>query len=237
MPGGLPASDGRRKEWAMALVLWSHPFAAFCQKALIALYETGLPFEARLVDLADPASAEAFRALWPVARMPVLVDEERRLTLPESTIVIEHLHRLSPEAGLIPGGAADALKVRLLDRLFDHYVAQPMQKIVTDRLRPDGKDDPFGVEEARGQLRTAYRVIESELADGRTWAAGQAFTLADCAAAPALFYADLVEPFRESHPRLAAYGDRLAARPSFARVVQEAEPYLPLFPKPRGRLR
>src|SRR5881296_1250279 len=136
----------------MALILWSHPFAAFCQKALIALYETGLPFETRLVDLGDPASAEAFRAVWPMARMPVLVDDERGLTLPESTIVIEHLARLAPEAGLIPGDAKAALRVRLLDRVFDHYVAQPMQKIVADRLRPDGKDDPFGVEQAREQL-------------------------------------------------------------------------------------
>jgi glutathione S-transferase len=217
----------------VALVLWSHPFAAFCQKALIALHETRLPFEARRVDLGDPASAAAFRALWPLARMPVLVDEERGLVLPESSVVIEHLSRLAPEAGLIPAAAGDALKVRLLDRLFDHYVAHPMQKIVLDRLRPDGQDDPFGVEEARGLLRTAYRVIEGELADGRTWAAGEAFTLADCAAAPALFYADLVEPFGSAQRGLAAYFRRLEARPSFARVLREAEPFLPLVPKPR----
>jgi glutathione S-transferase len=218
----------------MALILWSHPFAAFCQKALIALYETGLPFTARLVDLGDPASAHAFRALWPLARMPVLVDDERGLVLPESTIAIEHLHRLAPRTGLIPSDAEQALRVRLLDRLLDHYVAQPMQKIVTDRLRPEGADDAFGVEQARDDLRTAYRVIEAELADGRTWIAGEDFTLADCAAAPALCYAARVEPFRERHPGLAAYGERLAARPSFARVLREAEPYRSLFPKPRA---
>jgi glutathione S-transferase len=217
----------------MALILWSHPFAAFCQKALIALYETGLPFDTRFVDLGDAASAEAFRTLWPLVRMPVLVDEERGVTLPESTIVIEHLHQLAPGAALIPTGATAALEARLLDRLFDHYVAHPMQKIVTDRIRPAGSDDPFGVDQARVQLRTAYGVIEGRLADGRTWAAGDAFTLADCAAAPALFYAARVEPFRGGRPRLAAYFDRLVARPSFARVLREAEPYLPLFPKPR----
>ena len=113
------------------------------------------------------------------------------------------------------------------------HASQPMQKIVADRLRPDGKDDPFGVEQAREQLRTAYGVIETELADGRTWAAGEAFTLADCAAAPALTYAERVEPFREGWRMLAAYVDRLAARPSFARVIREAEPYQPLFPKPK----
>src|SRR5262245_3157100 len=189
----------------MALVLWSHPFAAFCQKALIALYETGLPFEARLVDLGDAASAGAFRELWPPAKMPVLVDDERRITLPESTIIIEHLHRLEPAAGLLPRDPDLALKTRLLDRIFDHYVHHPMQRIVADRLRPDGQDDPLGVEQAREQLRTAYGVIEKELADGRRFAVGDAFTLADCAAAPALFYADLVEPFRASWPRLRAY--------------------------------
>ena len=218
----------------MALILWSHPFAAFCQKALTALYESGLPFETRLVDLGDPASAAAFRALWPIAKMPVLVDEERGLTLPESTIIIEHLHRLAPAAGLIPDDPDGALRVRLLDRLVDQYVAQPMQKIVTDRLRPAEQDDAFGVEQARDQLRTACGILETGLADGRTWLAGDRFTLADCAAAPALFYAERVEPFHEARPRLAAYFGRLTARPSFARVVREAEPYLPLFPKPRG---
>jgi len=218
----------------MALVLWSHPFASFCQKALVALYETGLRFEARMVDLGDAASADAFRALWPLAKMPVLVDDERRLTLPEATIVIEHLHRLAPEAGLIPSDAEAALRTRLLDRVVDNYVQLPMQKIVTDRIRPEGKGDPYGVEQARDQLRTAYRVIETELTDGRPWIAGEAFTLADCGAAPALFYADRVEPFREGWPMLSAYADRLAARPSVARVIREAEPYQSLFPKPRG---
>jgi glutathione S-transferase len=219
----------------MALILWAHPFAAFCQKALTALYETGLPFEVRLVDLGDPASAEPFRTLWPVAKMPVLVDEERGVTLPESTVVIEHVHHLAPTAGLVPDDPKAALQVRLLDRVFDHYVAHPMQKIVTDRLRPAGQDDPFGVAQARDQLRIAYGVIDGRLADGRTWAAGAAFTLADCAAAPALSYAERVEPFREGWPRLAAYVERLTARPSFARVLREAAPYLPLFPKPRER--
>lgn len=141
---------------------------------------------------------------------------------------------MAPDAGLIPHDAEAALKVRLLDRIFDHYVQHPMQKIVTDRLRPEGKDDPLGVEQARDSLTTAYGVIERELADGRSWAAGAKFTLADCAAAPALWYADRVQPFRQARPRLAGYLERLEARPSFARVLREAEPYLPFFPKPRG---
>lgn len=219
----------------MKLVLWSHPFSSFCQKALVALYETGLPFEARLVDFGDPASTAAFRAVWPIAKIPVLVDEQRGLTLPEATIAIEHLHRLAPETGLLPRGDEARLKVRLLDRIFDHYVEHPMQKIVGDRLRPEGQDDPLGVAQAREGLRTAYRFIASELADGRTWVAGESFTLADCGAAPALFYADRVEPFRAEWPNLAAYYDRLAARPSFARVIREAEPYAGFFPKPRAR--
>jgi glutathione S-transferase len=218
----------------MKLVLWSHPFSSFCQKALVALYETGLPFESRFVDFGDPESAAAFRAVWPLAKMPVLVDQERGLTLPEATIAIEHLNRLAPEAGLIPQRDDAALKTRLLDRIFDHYVQHPMQKIVGDRLRPDGRDDPLGVEQARDLLRTTYRVIEDELGDGRPWASGDAFTLADCAAAPALHYAELVEPFRASRPRMRAYWDRLVARPSYARVRREAEPYAGLLPKPRA---
>jgi glutathione S-transferase len=214
----------------MALILWSHPFAAFCQKVLIALYETALPFEPRLVDFGDPASADAFRRLWPPARMPVLVDEDRKLTLPESTVIIEHLHRLAPSAQLIPDDAAAALQTRLLDRVFDHYVAHPMQKIVTDRLRPTGKNDPFGVEEAREMLKTSLGMIDQDMASNR-WATGDAFTMADCAAAPALFYADMVAPFRETHRHAAAYLDRLKQRPSYARVLKEAEPYFAMIPK------
>jgi glutathione S-transferase len=215
------------------LVLWSHPFSSFCMKVLVALYETGLPFEARLVDFGDPDSAAAFRAVWPIAKIPVLVDEERGLTVPEATIAIEYVNRLSPDASLIPGDPDAALRVRLLDRIFDHYVQHPMQKIVGDRLRPEGGDDPVGVEQARALLETAYRVIESELGDGRRWASGDVFTLADCAAAPALYYADRVQPFRGHWPAVAAYYDRLAARPSFARALREAEPYADFFPKPR----
>jgi glutathione S-transferase len=219
----------------MKLVLWSHPFSSFCQKVLVALYETGLPFEARLVDFGDPVSAAAFRAVWPIAKIPVLVDDERGLTLPEATIAIEHLHRLAPEAGLLPPADDALLKVRLLDRIFDHYVQHPMQKIVGDRLRPEGRDDPLGVEQARAQLRIAYRVIEDELGAGRPWASGDSFTLADCAAAPALYYAGRVEPFRASWPRLAAYWDRLEARPSYVRARRDAEPYGDMLPKPRAR--
>ncbi len=155
--------------------------------------------------------------------------------------MIEYLDAWYPgTTRLVPDDPDRAWQVRMWDRFFDHYVQQPMQKIVTDRLRPPGSGDAFGVEHARADLRAACAVLEHEIGD-RTWMTGDAFTLADCSAAPALFYADTVEPFDAMQPRLAAYLDRLMARPSFARVLQEAEPYFPLFPlerKPRiGGLR
>jgi glutathione S-transferase len=130
---------------------------------------------------------------------------------------------------LIPLGADLARQTRLRDRFYDLYVEEPMQKIVGDRLRPEGAHDPFGVAQARVQLRTAYDMIEHDMRS-RTWAMGEAFTMADCAAAPALFYADLVEPIGADHPQTAAYRDRLMARPSYARVLAEAEPYMKMFP-------
>lgn len=214
------------------LTLYYHPFAAFCQKVLIALYETGAPFAPRLIDLGDPAQRAELQALWPVARFPVLRDEQHGLTLPESSIIIEHLDRYYPgPARLLPEDPDRALAVRLSDRFFDHYVAEPMQRIVGDRLRPPGRNDPLGVEAARRLLATAYDIAERDLAGQAAWAVGETFTLADCAAAPALFYADWVQPFAATHPRLARYLARLMERPSFARVVEEAKPYRHLFPQ------
>jgi glutathione S-transferase len=167
--------------------------------------------------------------------MPVLVDTDRGRTVAESSIIIEYLQRHHPgKATLLPADPELALEVRRLDRFFDLYVAQPMQKIVTDRIRPEGRSDPHGVTDARETLATALDLTEREMAS-RTWAVGDVFTLADCAAAPALFYADWVASFPFTHPRTAAYLERLKARPSFARAIDEAKPYRHLFPQERPR--
>jgi glutathione S-transferase len=213
----------------MSLTLHMHPLASFCWKVLIALYENDTPFEAHLVDLGDPEAAAAFKALWPTAKMPLLVDAARDRIVPETSIIIEYLDTAYPgPVRFIPEDPDDALRVRVLDRLFDLYVQEPMQKIVGDRIRPAGAQDPHGAAQARSQLAMAYDLLEAELA-GRTWAAGESFSLADCAAAPALFYADKVAPLT-GHPTVRAYLDRLLARPSFRRVLQEAEPYFAMFP-------
>ena len=213
----------------MSLTLHMHPLASFCWKVLIALYENDTPFEAYLVDLGDPDAAAAFKALWPTAKMPLLVDGANGRTVPETSIIIEYLDHAYPgPVRFIPQDPETALRVRLLDRLFDLYVQEPMQKIVGDRIRPAGAQDPHGVAQARAQLAMAYDLLETELA-GRTWAAGEAFGMADCAAAPALFYADKVATL-DGHPTVRAYLDRLLARPSFARVLREAEPYFAMFP-------
>jgi glutathione S-transferase len=208
-----------------------HPFASFCQKVLLALYENGTPFEPHVVDLADETSRAAFLKVWPVGQFPVLRDEEKGLTIPESTIIIEYLADKYPgQADLVPADRDLALQTRLRDRFYDLHVDVPMQKIVTDRLRPPQKNDPYGVELARSALLTSYGIIEQEMAT-RTWATGSTFSMADCAAAPALFYANLVQPFMETHRNVAAYFERLMRRPSFARVVKEAEPYFQFFPR------
>jgi len=214
----------------MSLQLWFHPLASFCHKALIALYENEIPFEPVIVDLADEASSAAFRAVWPMAKMPVLRDGTRDRTVAESTIVVEYLDAFYPgPTRFLPADPDRAWQTRLWDRFFDHYVQEPMQKIVTDRLRPAGTNDAYGVEQAKAQLRTAYALLEAELG-ARTWTMGDAFTLADCAAAPALFYASTVAPFGHTQRQLSAYLGRLMARPSFARVLEEAQPYFKLFP-------
>jgi len=220
----------------MSLKLYFHPLASFCHKALIALYENGIPFEPVIVDLMDEASSAAFRAVWPMAKMPVLRDEARDRTVAESTIIIEYLDAYYPgTTRLLPANPDGAWQTRMWDRFYDQYVQEPMQKIVTDRLRPAGENDAYGVAQAPAQLHRAYAVVEQEIA-AKTWMMGDAFTLADCAAAPALFYANTVEPLGETQKKLAAYLDRLMARPSFARVLEEAQPYFALFPlerKPR----
>lgn len=215
----------------MSLELYFHPFAAFCQKVLIAFYENDLAFEPHVVDLGDEASSAAFKKIWPIGRFPVLRDRANARTIPESSMIIEYLARHYPgKTELVPANADLAWETRLRDRFYDLYVAVPMQKIVTDRIRPAGKNDPHGVDEARGLLRTAYTLIDQEMRT-RTWATGEAFSMADCAAAPALYYANLVMPLGETHREAAAYLGRLMERRSFARVVEEAKPYRALFPK------
>jgi glutathione S-transferase len=217
----------------MALKLYFHPLASFCHKALIALYENRIAFEPIIVDLGDEASRTAFREVWSMAKMPVLRDEGRRCTVAESTIIVEFLDAHYPgSTRFLPTDVGRAWQTRMWDRFYDHYIQEPMQKIVGDRLRPAGKKDSYGVELANGQLHTAYRVLEQEM-ESKAWTMGNNFTLADCAAAPALFYANTVVPFPETHKNLVAYLDRLMARPSFARVLQEARPYFGLFPMER----
>jgi len=214
----------------MTLRLHFHPLSSYCHKVLIALYENETPFEKEIVDLGNEASAAAFRKLSPAGKMPVLRDEARSETVPESSIIIEYLGRHYPgRIALIPGDADLALRTRLADRFYDCYVHDPVQRIVGDRLRPDGKGDPFGVETEKARLRRAYDLIDQDMAS-RSWAVGEVFTLADCAAAAPLFYAGKLVPFADSHRNLAAYFERLTRRPSYARVLEEARPYLSMFP-------
>jgi glutathione S-transferase len=215
----------------MSLTLHYHPLSSFCQKALVALYENNTPFTPLLVNLMEDTSRAAFLKIWSIGKFPVLQDDTRHQMVPESTIIIEYLDKHYPgRTHFVPYDSDLAWQVRLRDRLYDLYIHDPMQRIVGDRLRPADRKDPYGVEQARTRMRTAYDLFDAEMAD-RTWAVGETFGLADCAACPALFYASLVTPFADTHKHLAAYFDRLMARPSFARVVEEAKPYFHLFPK------
>jgi glutathione S-transferase len=215
----------------MSLKLHFHPLASYCHKVLIALYENDTPFTPNKVDLANEGERAALLKMWPIGKFPVLRDETRCQTVPESTIIIEYLDRHYPGATrFIPADVDRAWQTRLSDRFYDHYVHEPMQKIVGDRLRPETKKDRHGVEEARARLRTSYGMIEEEMAT-QNWATGGEFSLADCAAAPSLFFANEVMPLGEEHANVAAYLSRLKARPSYARVLKEAEPYFAMFPR------
>jgi glutathione S-transferase len=217
----------------MSLVLYGHPLASYCWKVLLALYENETPFESVTVDLSDEKQRAELTALWPVAKFPLLRDRARDQLVPESTIIIEYLARHYPgRTALLPSDPELALETRLYDRLFDTYVHGPMQTIVLDKLRPVEQSDKLGVAAARAQLEVAYDLIERRLAarSAAGWMLGSAFTLADCAAAPALHYANRVAPLGAERPLTAAYLARLEARPSFARVLREAEPYFEMFP-------
>jgi glutathione S-transferase len=215
----------------MSLTLYFHPLSSFCWKALIALYENDTPFEPRLVDLGNETERAALLKLWPIGKFPVLRDDAKDRTIPETSIIIEYLDEYYPgRTRFIPADAKLALQTRLRDRFYDLYVHLPVQKIVGDRLRPQGKKDPHGVEEAKARIQSCYGMIDKEVA-AKTWAMGEAFSLADCAASPALFYANKVMPFGDTHKNVTAYFERLKARPSFARVIEEAEPYFGMFPQ------
>ena len=212
----------------MILTLYGHPFSSYCWKALIALYENDIAFDFRMLDPDHPENNAELEARWPLKKFPVLVDDERFIA--ESTIIIEYLavHYPRPVA-LIPADADAAIEVRLLDRFFDNYVMTPVQKVVGDALRPESARDQHGVAEARAQLDTAYHILDRWMAT-REWAAAGQFSLADCAAAPSLFYADWVHPIPDGLTNAKAYRARLLARASVARAVDEARPYRHFFP-------
>ncbi len=214
----------------MGLSLYFHPLASYCWKVLIALYENETPFEPKLVDFGDPAQRDAFFELAPLGKFPLLQDHARNRLVAESTIILEYLATRYPgRTPLLPPDADAALEVRAQDRFFDLQIHEAMQKHVGDKLRPEGQKDPFGVEQAHAQLERAYAILERTMTT-RTWAAGDAFSMADCAAAPALYYANLVHPLGVAHSHVSAYLERLKARPSFARVLAEAQPYFSMFP-------
>ncbi|WP_437730395.1 glutathione S-transferase family protein [Sorangium sp. So ce1335] len=208
--------------------LYAHPFSSYCQKVLIALYENNIPFELRMLAPDHPEVSAEHESLWPLKRMPLLLDAGR--TVVEASIIVEYLdlHHPGP-VRMVPEDPSAALDVRMMDRIFDNYIMTPMQKLVGDAIRAAEHRDRHGVGEARQLLDTAYRWLDSAMA-GREWAAGGAFSLADCAAGPALFYADWAHPISEVFTNVRAYRQRLLARPSFARAIDEARPYRPFFP-------
>lgn len=212
----------------MALQLYAHPFSSYCQKVLIALYENTTAFEYRLVSPDNEPIMAELEALWPFRRFPVIADGGT--SIKESSIIIEYLDLHYPgKLKFIPDDAGSALMTRFMDRFFDNYIMTPMQKIVGDSIRAPQNRDAQGVDEARRMLDTAYRWLDATL-QARTWAAGDMFSLADCAAAPALFYADWAHPIDVAFTQVRAYRQRLLARPSFARAVDEARPYREYFP-------
>jgi glutathione S-transferase len=215
------------------LTLHFHPLSSYCHKVLIALDELAITAEKRLLNLGDPAERAAFLALWPTGKMPLLMDQGR--SIPETSIIIEHLQRkhAGPGRTLIPSDADEALEVRLWDRLFDQYVMTPMQAFTANLLRAEADRDAISVARARDGLLSAYAMIDHHL-EGRTWVAGSAFSMADCAAAPALFYAVTYVPIAPQHERLAAYFERLLQRPSVARTIDQARPWFKFYPGRQG---
>jgi len=214
----------------MALTLYYHPLSSYCWKALIALYDSGTPFTPRQVDLGSADDRAVLQALWPPCRFPVLHDGACDRVLPESTILIEYLaQQQAGAAGLLPAEADARLQVRLWDRICDNDLEGPLQKIVGDRLRQEAERDPKGVADARAAVRRTCPLFERQLA-GRTWLASEGFSLADCAALPALFYTFIVEPPPTELVQLHAYFERLLQRPAVQRVLLQARPWFQYFP-------
>lgn len=213
----------------MSLALYGHPFSSYTQKVLIALYENDTPFDFRSLDQAMPDNLAEWKRRWPLRKFPLLLDGE--VDIAESSIIIEHLQLAHPgPLALLPADPRAALAVRFLDRFFDLHVMQPMQDVVAAALTGDAAKREEGVEKGRKLLERAYAWLETRLAGASAWVAGEDFTLADCAAAPSLFYADWVHPISERYPAVRAYRARLLARPSFARAVDEARPFRSYFP-------
>ena len=215
----------------MSLTLHAHPLSSFCWKVLVGLYENDIPFENAMVNLGDPAGREAFRKLSPMGKMPALRDDARDETVNETSVILDYLDAHYPgRVRFVPQNPDFAWRMRFWDRFFDHYIHHPMQRIIADRIRPaDANKDPYGVQESYDQIARACDHLEAELADGRTWMCGD-FGLADCAAFPALFYADKVQALEGRWPSCLAYLERLKARPSVQRVLAEAEPFFQYFP-------
>ncbi|AKJ05248.1 Putative glutathione S-transferase-like protein [Archangium gephyra] len=212
----------------MSLVLYGHPFSSYTQKVLIPLYENGTPFEFRSLGPDTPQHSAEWLRRWPLRKFPLLVDGERNIV--ETSIIIEYLQLVHPgPVRLLPADPMAALDVRFLDRFFDLHVMNWVQHAVSGALTGDSVKRQEGLTLAVEKLELAYAWLEGQLA-GRTWAAGADFTLADCAAAPALFYADWTHRISEAFPVLRAYRARLLARPSFARAVEEARWFRPHFP-------
>ena len=214
----------------MAPKLYYHPLSSYSQKALVAFYEKGCAFEPVLVNMMDEKAKEDYKKIYPMGKVPFLRIEAKNWSVPESSIIIEYIDRHYPGGTkLIPDDPDLARQVRMRDRFFDLYVNDSMAKIFFDGLRPEGQRDPYGVQQAKDQLDTAFAMIDQEMAENR-WAMGEVFSMADCAAAPALGYCRMVYPFTK-HKNIVAYMNRLAERPSFQRVLKEAEPYLEAFGK------
>lgn len=214
----------------MSLILWSHPYSGYGQKAAVALYELDLPYELKLVD-GSPEAMAGFLAVSPFAKMPALIDTAAGRTVIESSIVIEYLDRLAGGGKLIPADPEAALETRFIDRILDTYVGGNMNRIVFNRLGRAGTPNETAMALDAAELESAWDMLEARLADGRTWGAGEAFTLADCGAAPLLTYARRLVPFGD-RPRLRAWHARLMARPSFVRALEEAAPFGNLMPAP-----
>lgn len=212
----------------MPLVLYGHPFSSYTQKVLIALYENGTPFEFRSLGPDTPEHQAEWLRRWPIRKFPLLVDGERNVV--ETSIIIEHLQLSHPgPVRLLPEDSRAALDVRFLDRFFDLHVMDAAFHAVYGAITGDVRKRKEGMDLSVEKLERSYAWLEERLTPG-AWAAGEDFTLADCAAAPSLFYADWVHRISDTYPRLRAYRSRLLSRPSFARAVDEARYFRPNFP-------